>query len=91
MGVRVRDRVSFAVALSNMINNNNKEEKNNLYLAKKVIKRLEAVGMRTIFFSARLPIPDPLGWSSAGAGVVVQLIMLLVKVGLAMRLMLLVH
>jgi hypothetical protein len=79
MGVRVRDRVSFAVALSNMINNNNKEEKNNLYLSEKVIKRLEAVGMRTIFFSARLPIPDPLGWSSAG--VVVQLIVLSVKVG----------
>ena len=82
MGVRVRDRVSFAVALSNMINNNNKEEKNNLYLAEKIIKHLEAVGMRTIFFSTRLPIPDQLGWSSAGVVVVVQLLIVLsVKVG----------
>ena len=79
MGVKVRDRVSFAMALSNMIISNNKVEKNNLYLAKKLIKCLEAVGMRTLFFSARLPIPDPLGWSSTG--LVVQLIVLLVKVG----------
>ena len=65
-----------------MINNSNKEEKNNLYLAEKLIKRLEAVGMRTIFFSTRLPIPDQLGWSSAGVVVVVQLLIVLsVKVG----------
>ncbi|KAL3807661.1 hypothetical protein ACHAXA_007951 [Cyclostephanos tholiformis] len=43
MGVRVGDVVSFAVALSNMT------EEENTFLAEKLIKRLEAVGMRTSY------------------------------------------
>ncbi|KAL7548969.1 hypothetical protein ACHAWF_012238 [Thalassiosira exigua] len=43
MGVRRGDVVSFAVALSNMT------EENNSFLAEKLIKRLESVGMRTSY------------------------------------------
>jgi len=43
MGVRKGDIVSFAVALSNMT------EEQNSFLAEKLIKRLESVGMRTSY------------------------------------------
>jgi len=43
MGVRKGDVVSFAVALSNMT------EEQNSFLAEKLIKRLESVGMRTSY------------------------------------------
>ena len=44
MGVKVGDRVSFAVALSNMTSDPNSER-----LAERLMKRLETVGMRTSY------------------------------------------
>eukprot|EP00584_Thalassiosira_punctigera_P012573 CAMPEP_0172568186 /NCGR_PEP_ID=MMETSP1067-20121228/118947_1 /TAXON_ID=265564 ORGANISM="Thalassiosira punctigera, Strain Tpunct2005C2" /NCGR_SAMPLE_ID=MMETSP1067 /ASSEMBLY_ACC=CAM_ASM_000444 /LENGTH=1184 /DNA_ID=CAMNT_0013359729 /DNA_START=216 /DNA_END=3770 /DNA_ORIENTATION=+ len=73
MGVRKGDVVSFAVALSNMT------EEQNSFLAEKLIKRLESVGMRTSYrelfdiFLSKTTNERPIGmvfrrWKNKGGG-----------------------